>query len=80
MTKARSRVAVGGLFIAIGHSPATMFLQGTGLAFDDKGYVALATRSSATNIDGVFAAGDVADPTYRQADSPAGQGSQAAND
>jgi len=80
LTKERSRVAVGGLFIAIGHSPATKFLQGTGLSFDDKGYVALATRSSATNVDGVFAAGDVADPTYRQAVSAAGMGCQAAID
>jgi thioredoxin reductase (NADPH) len=80
VTKERSRVAVGGLFIAIGHSPATKFLQGTGLSLDDKGYVTLATRSSATNIDGVFAAGDVADPTYRQAVSAAGMGCQAAID
>ncbi len=80
VTRERSRVTVGGLFIAIGHSPATAFLQGTGLAFDEKGYVALATRSSATNIDGVFAAGDVADPTYRQAVSAAGMGCQAAID
>ncbi len=80
VTNERSRVSVGGLFIAIGHSPATKFLQGTGLAFDDKGYVALTTRSSATNVDGVFAAGDVADPTYRQAVSAAGMGCQAAID
>lgn len=80
VTKARSRVPVGGLFIAIGHAPATRFLQGSGVAFDEKGYIALSTRSSATNIDGVFAAGDVADPTYRQAVSAAGMGCQAAID
>lgn len=80
VTKARSSVPVGGLFIAIGHAPATRFLQGSGVAFDEKGYIALSTRSSATNIDGVFAAGDVADPTYRQAVSAAGMGCQAAID
>ena len=80
VTGERSTLAVKGLFIAIGHTPATAFLQGSGLAFDDKGYVALATRSSVTNIEGVFAAGDVADAVYRQAVTAAGMGCQAALD
>ena len=77
---ATRRLDVKGLFIAIGHSPATKFLQGAGIEFDEKGYVALKTRSSFTNIPGVFAAGDVADQVYRQAISAAGMGCQAAID
>jgi len=78
VTGARRNLALGGLFIAIGHSPATGFLQSSGVELDDKGYVALRTRSSTTNIEGVFAAGDVADPHYRQAITAAGMGCQAA--
>ncbi len=81
VTGARSILAVAGLFIAIGHSPATEFLKtglGPKIALDDKGYIALTTRSAATNIDGVFAAGDVADSHYRQAITAAGMGCQAA--
>ncbi len=72
---------VNGLFIAIGHSPATKFLEGSGVAFDDSGYVHLPDGgSSRTNIDGVFAAGDVADHVYRQAITAAGMGCRAAID
>ena len=74
----RSILPVSGLFVAIGHSPATEFLRSSGVALDGKGYVALPTRSSMTNIDGVFAAGDVADAQYRQAITAAGMGCQAA--
>ena len=73
-------LAVRGLFIAIGHTPATRFLQGSGLTFDDAGYLTLPGRSSRTNIAGVYAAGDVADATYRQAITAAGMGCQAALD
>ena len=79
-TKERSTLEVKGLFIAIGHTPATKFLNGSGVDLDEEGYVALRTRSSATNIDGVFAAGDVADSHYRQAVTAAGMGCQAALD
>lgn len=79
-TGALRSLDVRGLFIAIGHSPATKFLQGSGVELDAKGYVALHTRSSNTNIPGVFAAGDVADQHYRQAVSAAGMGCQAALD
>lgn len=75
-----STLDVRGLFVAIGHTPATAFLDGSGIALDDKGYVVLADRSSATNIEGVFAAGDIADPLYRQAVTAAGMGCQAALD
>jgi thioredoxin reductase (NADPH) len=80
VTRQRSRLDVGGLFIAIGHTPATKFLKDTALEFDDKGYLLLRTRSSATNLPGVFGAGDVSDSVYRQAVTAAGMGCQAALD
>ncbi|MBL0869038.1 MAG: thioredoxin-disulfide reductase [Phycisphaerales bacterium] len=80
VTKERSKLDVRGLFIAIGHTPATKFLQGTGLEFNEKGYVDLKRRDSTTNLPGVFAAGDVADEHYRQAITAAGMGCQAALD
>ena len=79
-TEERSHLDVKGLFIAIGHTPATRFLRGSGLTFDNKGYIRLGDRTSATNIDGVFAAGDVADSVYRQAVTAAGMGCAAALD
>ncbi len=79
-TGERSELPVKGLFIAIGHTPATKFLRETGLEFDDSGYIDLKGRSSATNVPGVFAAGDVADAKYRQAITAAGMGCQAALD
>jgi thioredoxin reductase (NADPH) len=80
VTKARSELAVRGLFIAIGHTPATGFLKGSGVTLDASGYVELKSRGSTTNLEGVFAAGDVADSTYRQAVTAAGMGCQAAID
>lgn len=79
-TKQRSTLDVKGLFVAIGHTPATDFLNGAGIELDDKGYIRLRTRKSTTNIEGVFAAGDVADAEYRQAVTAAGMGCQAALD
>ena len=78
VTGAKSTLLVSGLFVAIGHSPATGFLRSSGIVLDAQGYVALATRSCATNIEGIFAAGDVADAQYRQAVTAAGMGCQAA--
>ncbi|MCC6284274.1 MAG: FAD-dependent oxidoreductase [Phycisphaerales bacterium] len=80
VTGERSTLEVKGLFIAIGHTPSTKFLRGTAVALDEKGYVDLKTRTSATNLPGVFAAGDVADAHYRQAVTAAGMGCQAALD
>ena len=79
-TGAKRTLAVRGLFIAIGHSPATKFLKGSGVELDEKGYVVLRSRGSQTNIPGVFAAGDLADQVYRQAITAAGMGCQAAID
>ncbi len=75
-----SRLDVKGLFIAIGHTPTTAFLKGSGIELEPTGYVRLKSRNSATNIEGVFAAGDVADSAYRQAVTAAGMGCQAALD
>lgn len=77
---AESDLPVGGLFLAIGHTPITKFLDGQ-LDLDDAGYVKLADPyRSTTNIEGVFAAGDVADHVYRQAITAAGMGCKAAID
>jgi len=71
---------VGGLFVAIGHTPATAFLNGQ-LELDAKGYVKLKDPyRSTTSVEGVFAAGDVADSVYRQAVTAAGMGCKAAID
>jgi thioredoxin reductase (NADPH) len=80
VTGEESTLEVKGLFVAIGHTPTTEFLDGTGVEFDDAKYIELNTRSSKTNIEGVFAAGDVADSIYRQAISAAGMGCIAALD
>ncbi|MFU8828847.1 MAG: thioredoxin-disulfide reductase, partial [Phycisphaerales bacterium] len=80
VTGEESTLEVKGLFVAIGHTPATEFLKDSGLEFDAKGYISLHTRHSHTNIEGVFAAGDVADAEYRQAVTAAGMGCQAALD
>ncbi len=79
-TGEESTLPVKGLFIAIGHTPATKFLAGSGIELNEKGYVNLPSRGSSTNIEGVFAAGDVADAEYRQAITAAGMGCQAALD
>jgi thioredoxin reductase (NADPH) len=78
-TGAAEEREVTGLFIAIGHRPRTDLFAGR-LALDDAGYVRVDAPSSRTSVPGVFAAGDVVDPVYRQAVTAAGAGCLAALD
>ena len=72
-------IAIDGFFLAIGHHPNTDVFR-PALECDAQGYVIVKHPTTATNIPGVFAAGDVADPIYRQAISAAGSGCHAAMD
>ncbi|MDO5588596.1 MAG: thioredoxin-disulfide reductase [Bacteroidales bacterium] len=72
-------IDIDGFFLAIGHKPNTDFLKGQ-VALDEQGYIALGGITTETSVKGVFAAGDVADPHYRQAIVAAGSGCRAALD
>jgi thioredoxin reductase (NADPH) len=76
---ATERLAAGGLFVAIGYKPNTAMLGGA-LPVDAAGYLQLESETSASQIDGVFIAGDVHDHRYRQAVTAAGDGCRAALD
>ena len=78
-TGERSRLDVTGLFVAIGHQPNTDLFKGQ-LAMEDSGYLLTEPGSSRTNVEAVFACGDVQDHTYRQAITAAGSGCMAAID
>ena len=76
-TGVTTELPADGVFIAIGHAPATELVKGQ-LKLKPSGYVEVAANSTATSVPGVFAAGDVADETYRQAVTAAGMGCMAA--
>jgi thioredoxin reductase (NADPH) len=78
-TGERRRLDVTGLFIAIGHDPRSELVRGQ-VDLDAAGYVLVDGQTTRTNLDGVFAAGDLVDHTYRQAITAAGTGSAAALD
>lgn len=72
-------IAIDGFFLGIGHNPNTEFLNGQ-VELDKEGYIKVKGSTTSTSVEGVFAAGDVADPIYRQAIVAAGSGAKAALD
>ena len=76
-TKEEKKIDIDGFFLAIGHKPNTDIFKGK-LDMDDTGYLITKPDSTATNVDGIFAAGDVQDKHYRQAITAAGTGAMAA--
>lgn len=75
-----SSIEVRGFFAALGHVPATGLFKAAGVETDESGYIKVFSGTAATNIPGVFAAGDCMDPRYRQAIVAAGNGARAALD
>lgn len=73
------QIAIDGFFLGIGHKPNTELVKGV-IELDEQGYIRTNGTTTETNVPGVFAAGDVADPHYRQAVTSAGMGCKAAID
>ncbi len=76
----KKEMPINGIFIAIGHKPATSIFENSGLKLDNEGYIITQAGTSITNIDGIYASGDVQDKIYRQAVTAAGSGCMAALD
>ncbi len=79
VTGEESELAVTGVFVAIGHDPRSELVRGQ-VELDDAGYVQVQGRTTYTSVEGVFAAGDLVDHTYRQAITAAGSGCAASID
>jgi thioredoxin reductase (NADPH) len=79
VTGEESTLAVTGVFVAIGHDPRSELVRGQ-VDLDSAGYVLVRDGTTSTSIDGVFAAGDLVDHTYRQAITAAGTGCSASID
>lgn len=77
--KITEKRAISGVFLAIGHDPNNKLLA-KGIAVDDQGYLIMKERTQETSIQGIFAAGEIQDPYYRQAIVAAGEGAKAALD
>lgn len=77
-TGGQEKLKTSGAFVAIGHDPGSGFLKDA-LERDDRGYIVV-HKGTATSVPGVFAAGDIADPVYRQAATASGTGVMAALD
>ena len=78
-TQAQKKISIQGFFVAIGHQPNTKIFESY-LKMDANGYIKTTPGTTKTNIEGVFAAGDIQDPFYRQAVTAAGSGCMAALD
>ena len=79
VTGEESKLAVTGVFVAIGHDPRSELVRGQ-VDLDAEGYVLVDGRTTSTSVEGVFAAGDLVDHTYRQAITAAGTGCSASID